>query len=223
MLVTREVVPALLQDSAGRGEGDGADDVGAAALVTRRTGGPGDPALADASRRATADEVGLGGVEPVGPTGEDACAVGGVELVAGERDVVDAGGGEVDRPVRGKLRGVEGDPTTRVCAPVDSARALSSQANPSSTVRGTGRVTVAPDVRVPQGSRVEWCSEAKTTTVVSAGRVRASRFHESVVVRVKTTKSSSRAPMKRATSSRACSYHSLVTRLAKPLPRWTEA
>ena len=44
------------------------------------------------------------------------------------------------------------------------------------------------------GSSVAWCSEAKTRTVVSRGSARASRLTESVVLRVKTTTSSSRAP-----------------------------
>ena len=38
-----------------------------------------------------------------------------------------------------------------------------------------------------QGSSVEWCSVSKTTTSVPRGRLRASRFIESVVLRVKTT------------------------------------
>jgi hypothetical protein len=38
-----------------------------------------------------------------------------------------------------------------------------------------------------QGSRVAWCSDSKTTTVVPAGTARASRLSASVVLRVKTT------------------------------------
>ena len=59
--------------------------------------------------------------------------------------------------------------------------------------------------RPRHGSSVAWCSEENTTTEVSRGSARASRFTESVVLRVNTTTSSSRAPTKRATSSRAAS------------------
>ncbi len=54
----------------------------------------------------------------------------------------------------------------------------------------------------------------KTKTVVRLGRARESTPHESVVVRVKMTVSSGRAPTKSATSVRACSYHALVSREA---------
>ncbi len=64
----------------------------------------------------------------------------------------------------------------------------------------------------PQGSRVEWCSVPKTKTVVVSGSALAKSDHESVVERVNTTVSSARAPTKRATSARACSYHPLVRR-----------
>ena len=74
----------------------------------------------------------------------------------------------------------------------------------------------------PHGSSVEWCSVPKTKTVVRLGSALLSSAHESVVVRVKTTESSSRAPTKAATSARACSYHALVSREAKPAPRCTE-
>ena len=73
-----------------------------------------------------------------------------------------------------------------------------------------------------QGRSVAWCSVSNTNTSVPRGRVRASRFVASVVLRVKTTRSSSRAPTNCATSTRACSYHAEVTRLAYPLPRWTD-
>ena len=92
-----------------------------------------------------------------------------------------------------------------------AASAASRRRIASSRSRGTGSDTVRSG---DQGSKVEWCSDENTTTVVSAGSTRASSPHESVVLRVKTTWSSGRAPMKRATSSRACSYHALVTRLA---------
>ena len=72
------------------------------------------------------------------------------------------------------------------------------------------------------GSRAAWCSVSKTKTWVSRGRQRASRLNESVLLRVKTTSSPSRAPTKARTSARACSYQAEVTREAQPLPRWTE-
>ena len=87
------------------------------------------------------------------------------------------------------------------------------------TLPGTGRRTVRLGFH---GSSAAWCSLSKTYTVVSRGRARASRLSESVVLRVKMTSSPSRAPTKPRTSWRAASYHSLVTREAKPLPRWTE-
>ena len=101
-----------------------------------------------------------------------------------------------------------------------SASASSSRACASSTLWGTGRRTVR---KRPHGSSVEWCSVPKTKTVVRLGSALESSAHESVVVRVKTTVSSSRAPTNAATSARACSYHALVSREAKPAPRCTEA
>ena len=51
--------------------------------------------------------------------------------------------------------------------------------------------------RSRQGSRLAWCSMSSTT--VSPGTAEASRFNASVVLRVNTTRSSSRAPTWRAT------------------------
>ena len=87
---------------------------------------------------------------------------------------------------------------------------------------GTGSVVTCTPRACCQGSSVEWCSVSKTNTSVPRGRLRARRFVESVVLRVNTTRSSSRAPTNRATSTRARSYHAEVTRLAYPLPRWTD-
>ena len=81
-------------------------------------------------------------------------------------------------------------------------------------LEGTGSVVTWTPRACCQGRRVEWCSVSKTNTWVPRGRVRASRLEESVVLRVKTTGSSSRAPTNAPTSTRACSYHAVVTRLA---------
>src|SRR6478672_2273882 len=109
--------------------------------------------------------------------------------------------------------------TTRRWREGCSDSASSSRAYASSSVRGTGSRTVR---NRPQGSSVEWCSLPKTKTVVRLGSALLSTAHESVVVRVKTTESPSLAPTNSATSARACSYHALVSRDAKPAPRWTE-
>ena len=91
VLEAGQVLTALLDDRTGCREGNCADDIGAATLVAGGPGGPGDPALVDPGGRATADEVGVGCVEPVGAAGQDAGAVGRVELVSRECDVVDFG------------------------------------------------------------------------------------------------------------------------------------
>ena len=99
---------AVLPDRrAGRGEGDGAEHVGAAGLVAGGAGGPAHRGLGDLRGGAAAGEVGLRGIQPVAATGEHAGAVGGVHLVPRERDPVDVERAEVDRPVRRELGGVE--------------------------------------------------------------------------------------------------------------------
>ncbi|TWH10207.1 hypothetical protein L618_004400000190 [Rhodococcus rhodochrous J45] len=90
-------------------------------------------------------------------------------------------------------------------APVTASRAAGARW--SSTAR---RHTVSDTVSAAstmreffQGSRFAWCSMSSTTT--SPGTALASRFSESVVLRVKTTTWSSAAPTKRDTEVRASS------------------
>src|SRR4051794_12907497 len=73
------------------------------------------------------------------------------------------------------------------------------------------------------GSSAAWCSVSNNTTEVAFGSERASRFSESVVLRVKTTVSRERAPTKDRSTSRAFSYTLVETWEAKPAPRWTLA
>ena len=94
----------------GGGDGDGADDIGAAALVAGRTRGPRDAVGRYARRRAAAAQVGRSGVEPVAAPGQHPGAVRRIQLVAGEDDVVDAARGDVDDPVRRELRSVDQNP-----------------------------------------------------------------------------------------------------------------
>ena len=92
------------------GQGGCAQDVGRAALVAGRAGGPADavePGFADG---AAAGEVRSAGVEPVGAAHQDAGAERRVELVAREGEVVDVVRGDVDAAVRRELCGVHDDP-----------------------------------------------------------------------------------------------------------------
>ena len=92
------------------GEGDRADHVRGAGLVPGGRGGPVGGAEADLADRAAARQVRRGGVQPVAAADQHARAERRVDLVPGEREVVDAGRGEVDAPVRDQLRAVDGDP-----------------------------------------------------------------------------------------------------------------
>jgi hypothetical protein len=60
--------------------------------------------------RAAACQVRRGGVQPVGPADKHPGAERRVDLVPGEREVVEARRGEADAPVRDELRAVDGDP-----------------------------------------------------------------------------------------------------------------
>ena len=95
---------------AGGGEGDRADHVGGACLVPGgrvRPLGPAEPDLADG---AAAGQVGRGRLQPVPPSDQHARPVRCVQLVAGEREVVNPGLGQRDPPVRDQLRAVDHDP-----------------------------------------------------------------------------------------------------------------
>ena len=111
LLVAR---PRTVEDggerAAGLRERGCAEDVGRARLVALRRGGPVGPVDPDLAHRAAAGQVRRGGVEPVAAPDQRAGPVGRVELVPGQRHVVDAGGRDVDAAVRGELRGVHGDP-----------------------------------------------------------------------------------------------------------------
>ena len=71
------------------------------------------------------------------------------------------------------------------------------------------------------GNRFAWCSPVNVSTVVPAGSAPASRLKASVVLRVNSTTSSSRAPTNPRTISRARVYASVLTTDANPAPRWT--
>ena len=234
---------------AGGGDGDGADDVGAAALVAGGARGPRDAVGRDARRRAAAAQVGRAGVEPVAASGQHAGAERRVQLVAGEGDVVDAAGGDVDGPVRRELRRVD---EHAGAVPLGDGHHIGQRPQLTGDVRGAGDddQPVRRDRRGQRGGEVlqrvldarrhrerrdldaaRLLPGQQRRVVLGledehlgarAGRLRASRLVESVVLRVNTTRSSSRAPTNRATSTRACSYHAEVTRLAYPLPRWTD-
>ena len=72
-----------------------------------RRGCPRGPRHRDLVHRATAGQVGGRGVQPVPAADERAGAERGVGLVAGEDDVVGAGRGEREGPVRDELRAVD--------------------------------------------------------------------------------------------------------------------
>ena len=233
-LVLLDRGPVLADRRARGGERDGTEHVRAAGLVPGRAGRPAGAALGDLGGGAAAGEVGTGGVEPVAAPGEHSGAEGGVHLVTGERDPVDVEGAEVEGAVRDVLGRVEQHPGAVLTgdrdealdrpdltgdvgrgrqhdeglagasrgAPRERGERVCRSTSASRGDPGTGRRTVS---RRLHGSRVAWCSEENTTTEVSRGSDRASRLTESVVLRVKTTTSSSRAPTKRATSSRAAS------------------
>ena len=102
--------PASLERADRGGDRERAERRRGAALVACRAGRPFDAVGGDVAHRAATREVRPAGVEPVRAPGENARAVRGVDLVAGEGDVVDVPGGDVERAVRRQLRGVERDP-----------------------------------------------------------------------------------------------------------------
>ena len=98
-------MPDLLQRLAGGGEGDGADHVGRAGLEAVGRVGPDDVVERDELDRAAAVQQRVAVQRHAAD--ERAGAERRVELVAGEREVVDAGVGHRDRAVRGELGGVD--------------------------------------------------------------------------------------------------------------------
>ena len=107
VLLGREQLHAVRRERvAGGAEGDGADDVGRAGLEARRRVGPLDAVERDAPHGTAAGEQRRGAGEPRPARDESARSERGVELVARERDVVDAEAAQVERAMRRELRGV---------------------------------------------------------------------------------------------------------------------
>ncbi len=104
-------------------------------------------------------------------------------------------------------------PVTLEAAVTTSSLGPSIAASASSAARtaSPGKAGGASRTAYRQGSREAWCSVSKTTVVVPSGRQPASRFVASVVLRVKITESSGRAPTKALTVWRACSYRAVVS------------
>ncbi|GAA2905846.1 hypothetical protein GCM10020220_113870 [Nonomuraea rubra] len=104
-------------------------------------------------------------------------------------------------------------PVTLEAAVTTSSFGPSIPASASSAARtaSPGKAGGASRTAWGQGSREAWCSVSKTTAVVPAGRQPASRFVASVVLRVKITASSGRAPTNALTVWRACSYLAVVS------------
>ena len=98
---------------AGLSERGDAEDVRGARLVPVRRGCPGRLVEVDPGHGAPAGEVGRRGVEPVAAADQRPRAERCVELVPGQRQVVHAGRGQVDPPVRDELCGVDGHPGAR--------------------------------------------------------------------------------------------------------------
>ena len=98
------------QRPAGLRERGDTQHVRGARLVPVRSGRPRRAVQVDLRDGPAAGQVRSGGVEPVAAPDQRSGSEGRVELVPGERDVVDPGRGEVDAAVRGELRGVDGDP-----------------------------------------------------------------------------------------------------------------
>ncbi len=99
--------------------------------------------------------------------------------------------------------------TTTSRGPTGQARsARSSSASAASTAAGVAiRCTFGPR----HGSSAAWCSVSNSTTDVPEGTALASRFSESVVLRVTTTASPRRAPTKARSACLACSYTAVHT------------
>ena len=102
--------------------------------------------------------------------------------------------------------------------PPSARNAASSASSASSGLAGIARWRTSPR---RHGSRFAWCSPVNVSTVVPAGSAPASRLNASVVLRVNSTRSSSRAPTNPRTTSRARVYASVLTSDANPAPRWT--
>ena len=217
-LVRLDARPAVPGDAgARRGQRVHADGVGRPRLVPLRHGGPGhaEPVavVEHLPGGAAARQVGRRGLQPVGPADQRARTERGVELVPGEHHVVDVERGDVDPPVRGELRGVQHDARAvpsgdrgqfgdRPELTGDVGRAGEhDQARPDRAVgqrrgqRATGLRSSVSGVLIlvtcgpRHGSSAAWCSVSNSTTDVALGSDLASRFSESVVLRVNTTAS----------------------------------
>ena len=223
VLAARRVAEPLELDERPGERGD-AEHVGRAGLVPIGALLPVDVVDAAPTRRRRRRPGGRGAASSQSrPADERAGAERRVRLVAREREVVDAGCREVDAAVRQQLRGVHREArAVRVREPGERR----DREHLARDVRGAGhrqerggtgrrarrraprasrRSWVRPTTtrRSRHGSRFAWCSMSSTT--VSPGTAEASRFSASVVLRVNTTRSSSRAPTWRATVARASS------------------
>ena len=179
-----------------------------------------------------AREVGRRGVEPVATADERARPVGRVELVPGQRDVVHARRREVDPAVRGELCGVDGDPGARGVRdrhdPVQRQHLAGDVGRPGhgeQRRRGGAQraVEIGERLRDRRAPRAACGASRRARAAGSRGARRrgtgpapgtavASRFSASVVLRVKTTTSSSaRAPTNSPTHSRARSSSAVLT------------
>ena len=186
-------------------------------LVALRRVGPDDAVERHELDRAAAVQQRRGVAEPADGPDERAGAERRVELVAREREEVDARGGHVDRPVRRELRGVDeqpravamrdgGEPRERPHLAgdvrraghrdeVERGRARAARARRRRTARRRTRGTAA--VRRSwrrQGSMLAWCSTGLLSTRAPAGSAAASTLIASVVLRTKTTSSPAGAP-----------------------------
>ena len=144
---------------AGLGERGGAEDVRGARLVPVRRGRPASvPSRSTSRDGAAARQVRGGGVEPVAAPDQRPRAERGVELVPGQRDVVDASRGEVDAAVRGELRGVDAPP----------GRPPRGRSRRSARSGSTSPVTLDAPVTATQRRRGRRAGRASSAARVSA-------------------------------------------------------
>ena len=107
---------------------------------------------------------------------------------------------------------------TSALRPPSARNSASSASSACAGLAGIARWRTSPR---RHGSRFAWCSPVNVSTVVPGGSAPASRLNASVVLRVNSTRSSSRAPTNARTTSRARVYASVLTSEAKPAPRCT--
>ncbi len=181
--------------------------------------------LAHRDDRAAALQVGLRGRQPVAPPDQHPRAEGRVQLVAGERHVVEVERGDVQRPVRHELGGVHRDPRAvpvgdvgqpgdRPQLPGDVGRGRDHQqrgpsiaASASSAARSAspGKAGGASRTGADQGEEGGMVLGVEDHHRGPSGRLRASRFMASVVLRVNTSASSVPARTNALIVCRACS------------------